>query len=61
MMNGLNQSTLRHTYARQKIQEGVSPERLCELLGHSNHYYTLRLYETWFKEAADLTIPKINY
>ena len=61
LFNGLSQSMLRHTYARQKIQEGVSAQQLSELLGHSNHYYTLRLYETWFKEANDLTIPKINY
>lgn len=61
MLKGVSQSVLRHTYAHQKIQEGMGAIELSVLLGHNNQYYTQRLYETWLKEANDPTIPKVMY
>lgn len=61
MLKGVSQSVLRHTYAHQKIQEGMGAVELSDLLGHNNQYYTQRLYETWLKEANDPTIPKVMY
>ena len=61
LLKPISQSILRHTYAHQKIKEGVGVETLCTLLGHNNPYYTQKLYRTWFDQAKDLTQIKVRY
>ena len=61
MFKKMSQSVFRHTYARQKIFEGMTSRELSRRLGHSNHYYTERLYQTWFQEANDPTTTRTIY
>lgn len=45
-----NNSILRHTYAHHLIEAGIEVEEMAILLGHTTHYFTLDVYDKFFKE-----------
>ena len=52
--------TLRHTFAKSLIDEGVSLEKVAKLLGHSN-LNTTRVYVTPSKQDLEEAVGRLSY